>query len=103
MEKSETSKNDRYVVRRGGDWAVKKPGADRASSVHGTQREAEQAAKNTVRNLGGGEVRIQGENGRWRDSDTVPPQATIRFRRATASTDQEKAARIAIELLEITK
>lgn len=67
------AKNDRYVVKHGSDWAVKKGGSDRASSVHTTQREAEQAAKNTVRNLGGGEVRIQGENGRWRDSDTVAP------------------------------
>lgn len=67
------SKNDRYVVRYGDDWAVKKGGAERASSIHGTQREAEHAAKETVRSLGGGEVRIQGENGRWRDSDTVPP------------------------------
>ncbi|MDE2442264.1 MAG: DUF2188 domain-containing protein, partial [Betaproteobacteria bacterium] len=30
-------------------------------------------AKQTVRNLGGGEVRIQGRDGRWRDSDTVVP------------------------------
>ncbi len=65
--------NDRYVVRHGSDWAVKKAGAERASSVHGTQRQAEQAAKSTVRNLGGGEVRIQGADGRWRDSDTVRP------------------------------
>nr|WP_250810290.1 DUF2188 domain-containing protein [Neorhizobium tomejilense] len=39
-------KNDRFVVRHGSDWAVKK---------------------------GGGEVRIQGRDGRWRDSDTVAP------------------------------
>ena len=67
------SKNDRYVVRHGDDWAVKAGGAKRASSIHSTQRDAAKAAKNTVHNLGGGEVRIQGENGRWRDSDTVPP------------------------------
>jgi hypothetical protein len=53
--------------------AVKAPGSERASSVHGRQRDAEQAAKQTVRNLGGGEVRIQGRDGKWRDSDTVPP------------------------------
>lgn len=67
------SKKDRFVVRHGDDWAVKKPGAERASSVHRTQGEAEQAAKETVRNLGGGEVRIQDRHGRWRDSDTVAP------------------------------
>lgn len=67
------SSNDRYVVKDGDDWAVKKPGAKRASVKFDTQREAEQFAKQTVRNLGGGEVRIQGKDGRWRDSDTVPP------------------------------
>lgn len=67
------AKNDRYVVRHPQGWAVKAPGAERASSVHETQKAAEQAAKQTVRNNGGGEVRIQGVNGKWRDSDTVPP------------------------------
>ena len=67
------SKNDRYVVKRGDDWAVKKGGAERASGIFGTQREAERYAKEIVGNLGGGEVRIQGEDGRWRDSDTVAP------------------------------
>jgi len=65
--------NDRYVVKHEDGWAVKKPGADRASSIHDTQREAERAAKEIVSNLGGGEVRIQGRGGQWRDSDTVPP------------------------------
>lgn len=66
-------KNDRYVVKHPDGWAVKAGGADRASSIHGTQREAEAAAKKVVQNLGGGEVRIQGQNGKWRDSDTVAP------------------------------
>ena len=65
-------KNDRYVVKHGSDWAVKKGSAERASGVFGTQREAEQYAKSVVGNLGGGEVRIQGRDARWRDSDTVP-------------------------------
>ena len=67
------SKNDRYVVKHPNGWAVKKPGAKRASDVRGMQREAEQRAKKIVGNLGGGEVRIQDRAGRWRDSDTVPP------------------------------
>jgi hypothetical protein len=65
-------KNDRYVTRHPEGWAVQKPGAERASSVHDTQRGAEERAKEIVGNLGGGEVRIQDRNGRWRDSDTVP-------------------------------
>lgn len=67
------SKNDRYVTKHSGGWAVKKSGASRASSVHGTQKEAESRAKEIVGNLGGGEVRIQNRQGQWRDSDTVSP------------------------------
>ncbi len=67
------SGNDRYVVKHPDGWAVKKADADRASGVFGTQREAEFRAKEIVDNAGGGEVRIQGRNGRWRDSDTVAP------------------------------
>ncbi|MEX0803262.1 MAG: DUF2188 domain-containing protein [Candidatus Binatia bacterium] len=67
------SKHDRYVTKHPEGWSVQKPGAERASSVHDTQRDAEQRAKEIVGNLGGGEVRIQGRDGRWRDSDTVPP------------------------------
>ncbi len=63
----------RFVVKRSDGWAVVKPHADRASGVFGTQRDAERRAKEIVRNLGGGEVRIQGRDGLWRDSDTVPP------------------------------
>jgi hypothetical protein len=65
--------HNRYVTRHPDGWAVKAPGADRASSVHSTQREAEIRAKEIVSGLGGGEVRIQGRDGRWRDSDTVAP------------------------------
>ncbi|RVH60089.1 DUF2188 domain-containing protein [Sinorhizobium meliloti] len=66
-------KNDRYVVRHGSDWAVKKGGVDKPESVHGKQSDAERSAKSTVRDNGGGEVRIQGRDGRWRDSDTIAP------------------------------
>lgn len=66
-------KNDRYVTRHKDGWKVSGSGSRRASSVHHTQREAESRAKEIVKNLGGGEVRIQNRQGRWRDSDTVPP------------------------------
>jgi hypothetical protein len=65
--------SDRFVVRHGNDWAVKKGGVAAPESVHRTQSGAEQQAKTTVRGLGGGEVRIQGRDGKWRDSDTVAP------------------------------
>jgi hypothetical protein len=65
--------NDRFVVKHPAGWAVKKAGSDRASDVFDTQYEAEKRAKEIVSQLGGGEVRIQGNDGKWRDSDTVPP------------------------------
>ena len=49
------------------------PDAQRASSHHSTQAEAEARAKEIVGNAGGGEVVIHGRNGRIRDSDTVQP------------------------------
>jgi hypothetical protein len=66
------ARNDRYVVKHGRDWAVKAANAHRASGVYSTQGQAEKAAKDIVRGLGGGEVRIQDRHGQWRDSDTVP-------------------------------
>jgi len=67
------SKNDRYVVKHPDGWAIKKAGAERASSIHERQADAERTAKLAVGSLGGGEVRIQGRDGKWRDSDTVAP------------------------------
>ncbi len=67
------SKNDRYVVKRDGQWAVVKGNAERASAITDTQRAAEARAKEIVGNLGGGEVRIQNRQSQWRDSDTVAP------------------------------
>jgi len=67
------AKNDRYVVKHPEGWAVKAPHAEKSSAVTRTQHEAETRAKEIVGNLGGGEVRIQGKDGRWRDSDTVAP------------------------------
>jgi hypothetical protein len=66
-------KNDRFVLKHGERWAVKKPHAERASAVTRTQAEAERRAKEIVHNLGGGEVRIQDRQAKWRDSDTVRP------------------------------
>ena len=65
-------KNDRFVVKHEEGWAVKKAKAGRASSVHETRREGEKRATEIVENLGGGEVRLQGKSGSFRDSDTTP-------------------------------
>lgn len=66
-------KNARYVVNHPDGWAVKAENAKQASSLHDTQDQARLAAKEIVRNLGGGEVLVQGKNGQWRVSDTVAP------------------------------
>lgn len=61
------------VTRAGSDWAVKKPGAGRASSIHSTQGEAIHRAREILTNNGGGELTVQGRDGKIRDSDTVAP------------------------------
>lgn len=66
--------NDRFVSPRGnGKWANQRVGAARATSLHNTQREAEEAARQAIRESGGGELSIQGTDGRIRQKDTVPP------------------------------
>ncbi len=56
-----------------GTWNARRAGANKASSIHSTQREAELQAKTYSGNSGGGEVRIHGRDGAIRDSDTVKP------------------------------
>lgn len=56
-----------------GSWNARRENAERASGIYNTQNEAEQHAKEFSRNMGGGEVRIHGEDGKIRDSDTVAP------------------------------
>jgi len=65
--------NNRYVVKHPRGWAVKAANQTFPESVYQKQSAAEAAAKQTVSLLGGGEVRIQGRDGKWRDSDTVAP------------------------------
>lgn len=57
------------VVRRGDEWAVVRDNAERASGVFGTQREAIDRGREIARNEQA-ELRIQGQDGRWRDSDS---------------------------------
>jgi hypothetical protein len=64
--------SDRYVVKntdRGG-YDVVKEDHRRASAHETTQRKAIATAKRIVNNLEGGEVRIQGEDGKFRAADT---------------------------------
>ncbi|MNP03844.1 hypothetical protein D3C76_957420 [compost metagenome] len=65
---------DRTISRRSdGTWENKRNDASRASSVHDTQAEAQKAAREMLKNQGGGELTTKGVDGRIRDKDTVAP------------------------------
>lgn len=76
------SKKDIHVVPHQDGWAVKKEGNERASSVHGTQAEALQQARDQGRR-DQVEVVTHGRDGRIRDSDSYgndphPPKDKVR-------------------------
>jgi len=65
---------DRMVYRRpDGQWVNERNDADRASSVHETQQAAIDAARENLTNQGGGELSVQGLDGRIRSKDTIAP------------------------------
>lgn len=58
-----------HIVPHDNGWAVKIEGNDRATSVHPTQREAEQAGRDRARR-DHVEILIHGEDGRIRERDS---------------------------------
>jgi hypothetical protein len=56
-----------------GNWVNKRNDADKASSLHPTQGEAIDAAKEMLQNQGGGELTVQGLDGKFRSKDTIAP------------------------------
>lgn len=58
-----------HVVPRPEGWAVMQGGGQRASSLHDTQKDAIQEARQKSRNLGS-ELKIHGKDGRIRESDS---------------------------------
>ena len=56
-----------------GMWANEKMGAEKASSLHETQKQAENAARKMLKSEGGGELITKGLNGKIRSKDTIPP------------------------------
>lgn len=65
---------DRTVSRReDGQWANKRHDADKASSLHRTQAEANAAAREMLRNQGGGELTTMGRKGVIVSKDTIAP------------------------------
>jgi hypothetical protein len=68
------SKNDRTVSKRpDGQWANEKDGASRATSLHKTQKQAIDAAREGLKASGGGELKVKGEDGKIRSKDTIAP------------------------------
>ena len=65
---------DRTVYRKSaGKWANKRNSASKPASIHNTQRDAENAARNTLKKQGGGELTTKRVDGRIRSKDTIPP------------------------------
>lgn len=65
---------DRTVSRRpDGRWENKRNDASRASSVHRTQKEAQDAAREMLKKQGGGELTTRGVDGKIISKDTVAP------------------------------
>ena len=56
-----------------GTWENKRNDADRASSVHDTQKDAADTARDMLERSGGGELTIKGRDGQIRSKDTIPP------------------------------
>jgi hypothetical protein len=64
-----TKGRNQHIVPRNDGWAVQPAGGERASSVHGTQREAIDRGREVARNQGS-ELLIHGRDGRIRERDT---------------------------------
>lgn len=65
---------DRTISKRpDGTWANKRNDANRASSIHSTQKSAEDAGREMLKNQGGGELTTKGVNGQFRNKDTIAP------------------------------
>jgi hypothetical protein len=59
--------------RNNGLWANQKDGGQRATSLHKTQKQAADAARQNLTSQGGGELKIKNEDGKIRQKDTIAP------------------------------
>ena len=67
-------KSGRTVSQReNGAWANQKDGGQRATSLHKTQKQAADSARQNLQNQGGGELKIKNEHGKIRQKDTIAP------------------------------
>jgi hypothetical protein len=64
---------DRSIYLRDGKWHNKRNDAGRASSIHRTQQQAIDTAREMLARQGGGELTVMGLNGKIRSKDTIKP------------------------------
>jgi len=62
---------DRTVYKRPDGWVEKRNDASRVGSIHKTQREAENAAREKLKSGPGGELITKGLDGKIRSKDTI--------------------------------
>lgn len=60
-------------LRDDGKWANQRDGGQRATSLHETQKQAADAARQDLKSQGGGELKIKNEAGKIRQKDTISP------------------------------
>lgn len=66
-----SKKTQRHITQNpDGTWNNKKANSERASSVHDTQQEAFEAAREQAKKQGNTEIKIHGRNGKIRESNT---------------------------------
>jgi len=69
-----SNKAGRSVFQReNGDWINKRNDADKAGSVHTTQKEAWDAARQMLHQEGGGELTVMGIHGKIVSKDSISP------------------------------
>ena len=64
---------DRTIYKTDKGWVNKRNDADRATSIHDTQKDAYDAARRNLINQGGGDITIQGLDGKFREKNTIRP------------------------------
>lgn len=78
MSPTTSSATSLVVVKGAGGWRVQGDGAAGSSAVFRTQADATEAAKAALRQTGG-ELRIRGRDGRWRETFTLGRQGMARI------------------------
>lgn len=69
-----SNKAGRSVFQReNGDWINKRNDADKAGSIHTTQKEAWDAARQMLHQEGGGELTVMGIHGKIVSKDSISP------------------------------